>query len=75
MAITLIFGSVYEVKTMASFKILERTDDLGRIDATIKNKWNWVWTEVKDANNDFLSEYIGRLMNLCCFLHVVSKEN
>lgn len=46
---------------MPLFKVLERTDDLQKIEDGVKNKWKWIWCEERDGNGDFYSEYLRKI--------------
>ena len=47
---------------MASFKVLQRTDDINKLEKTVKNKWKWQWLELKEEiNGDFLSEFVRKI--------------
>lgn len=51
---------------MSSFKIIERSDDLKSLEKGVKNKWVWKWTEDKDENGDFVSEYCRKIKEAGC---------
>ena len=40
---------------------LDRTANINNVDAGIKNKWNWKWTEEKDCHGVFLSDYMRKI--------------
>lgn len=41
-------------------KFIGRKDDLTAIEKGVRNKFNWEWLEVKDCNDDFLSDYVRK---------------
>ena len=62
---------------MPSYKIIERSDDLEKIEKEIKNKWKLVWCEEKDGNGDFLSEFVRKIDKpgkaLCIFIKTIKE--
>ena len=40
---------------------VDRTANIAKIDTGIKSKWTWKWTEEKDANGVFLSDYVWKI--------------
>ena len=48
---------------MDSSQFVDRNgrEDIKIIDKCVRNKFNWMWLEEKDANGDFLSDYIRKL--------------
>jgi len=49
------------------------------IEKNVKNKWNWSWMEERDANADFLSEYIRKInqpgIAMSCVFGVISNSS
>ena len=42
-------------------KEVDRTANLAIIDHSVRNKFKWNWLEEKDANGDYLSDYVRKL--------------
>ena len=40
---------------------IDRTADILKIDAGIKNRWVWKWLADKDANGIYFSEYVRKI--------------
>ncbi|XP_060789431.1 uncharacterized protein LOC132894118 isoform X2 [Neoarius graeffei] len=44
-----------------TYKQVDRSADIRRMEGRVKNKFKWSWLEEKDANGDFLSDYLWKV--------------
>ena len=43
------------------YRVVLTSENIKKIDEKAKNKWNWTWLQEKDANGDYLSDYLRKI--------------